>query len=161
MWLPKDERRLLESYYLIIGCDLTSQYLNKQALARLIESCRINAGAKEIKASSLNSNPAPNDDRLDQNDPVSDMKRWLDRKSKIETSNDLLKQRGLINILDDQTSVVKIGLTIQGYDLGFKYSHWFSRTGLWFAEYKHHWIWLVVSFLGGILGGVLVNWLSR
>lgn len=161
MWLPKDERRLLQAYYLVVGCDLRSSHLNKQKLGLTIETCRIATRVEEIKVAPSRTRPAPDDDKLDRNNPVGDMKRWLERKSKVETANSLLSQRELINLLDDQTNSVQIGLTIQGYDLGRKYANWFTRTGLWFAEYKHHWIWLIVSFLGGVIGGLLINWLSK
>jgi len=51
-------------------------------------------------------------------------------------------------------------LTLEGHDLAAKYDNWFSRTGLWFAEYKDHWIWLLTGFLGGIIGALVVEWLK-
>ena len=57
-----------------------------------------------------------------------------------------------------------VGITLyqQGHDLGKKYnSSWLVWSGLWFAEYKDHWFWLILGFLGGIIGAVLVNWLSK
>ena len=62
---------------------------------------------------------------------------------------------------DSLSDVRGISLTIDGYDLGRKYSKWFTRTGLCFAEYRSHWIWLIVSFFVGIIGTVLVNWLYK
>jgi hypothetical protein len=52
-------------------------------------------------------------------------------------------------------------LKLEGYDLGRKYSSWWTRSGLCFAEYKNHWIWIIISFLGGVLGALLINWLSK
>jgi len=56
---------------------------------------------------------------------------------------------------------LSVRLTPEGMRLGSKYNSWFSSSGLWFAEYKDHWLWYVLSFLGGITGALLVNWLSR
>jgi hypothetical protein len=56
----------------------------------------------------------------------------------------------------------QITLTIAGYDLGRKYNdHWWVWSHLWFTEYKDHWFWLILSFLGGIVGALIVNWLSK
>ncbi|MBA7710853.1 hypothetical protein ES703_119801 [subsurface metagenome] len=77
--------------------------------------------------------------------------------------NDILKDRGLINFEHEQgdLSNFKLSLTLKGLDLGRKYSSRWIRSGLWFAEYKEHWFWLIVSFLGGIIGALIVNWLSK
>ncbi len=78
-------------------------------------------------------------------------------------ANAILKDRELIHFEHEQEDLsrFKISLTLKGYDLGRKYSSWWTRSGLCFAEYRHHWIWLIVSFLGGIIGALLVNWLSN
>jgi len=73
----------------------------------------------------------------------------------------MLKQRDLLDFFNDQNEAVTVQLSLEGYDLGRKYSSWWTRSGLWFAEYKNHWIWLIVSFLGGIIGGLLINWMSK
>ncbi len=55
----------------------------------------------------------------------------------------------------------RISLTAEGINLAQKYTSWWSRSNLWYAEYiKNHWIWIIVSFLSGLLGGLLINWLS-
>ena len=79
----------------------------------------------------------------------------------ILNAKDVLKNRGLIDIQTDNLERTIISLTIEGYDLGSKYNSWWIRSGLWFTEYKHHWIWLIVSFLGGIFGALIVSWLSK
>jgi len=38
---------------------------------------------------------------------------------------------------------------------------WQRFSDLWFEAHRNHWIWLIVSFAGGVVGGLLVNWLSR
>jgi len=63
---------------------------------------------------------------------------------------------------DEVAEKIMLKFTLKGLDLACKYDNWLIRSGLWFAEYKNHWIWLIVSFFGGVIGGgVLVNWLSK
>jgi len=74
-----------------------------------------------------------------------------------------LRSRGLLNFEINPGGVagIKVELTPEGMRLGQKYnSSWVVWSGLWFAEYKDHWFWLILSFLGGIIGALLVNWLS-
>jgi len=56
---------------------------------------------------------------------------------------------------------LRIDLTSNGRELGQKYNSWWSCSNLWYAEHiKNHWIWLIVSFLGGVISTLLINWLS-
>ncbi len=157
MWLPKDERRLLSYYY---------RRINKVGTAQNLEI------SESIKALREKRNETPKSTR----------ENIFENYNTLENTNNRLSQRGLIiwknlnqnNIkaahrydhsnsqeLYENTKVnLSITLTIGGYDLGRKYSSWWTRSGLWFAEYKDHWFWLILSFLGGIVGALLVNWLS-
>lgn len=84
-----------------------------------------------------------------------------DKRNRVKIASKMLKQRDLLDFFNDQNEAVTVQLSLEGYDLGRKYSSWWTRSGLWFAEYKNHWIWLIVSFLGGIIGGLLINWMSK
>lgn len=159
MWLPKDERKLLSYYYRQINKVETDQ---KFEIIDLIKALR----KKE------RSGP-----------PKTKREIILDSYNTLESVNNLLNQRDLIKWKNlDPKSIIAaysfdhptsqelfentkvnlcITLTIKGYDLGRKYSSWWTRSGLWFAEYKNHWIWLIVSFLGGVIGGLLINWMSK
>jgi hypothetical protein len=68
-------------------------------------------------------------------------------------------QRHLLSVEYNQPepNVVRVTLTVAGYDQGRKYSGWFSRSGEWFAEYRNHWIFIIVGFLAGILGGLFAD----
>jgi hypothetical protein len=58
-------------------------------------------------------------------------------------------------VLDHHESELQVDiitLTVDGYDLGRKYAKWFTRSGLWFEEYRNHWLWLIVAFFGGVAG---------
>ena len=59
---------------------------------------------------------------------------------------------------DREVSVLIVSLTVEGYDLGRRYSNWFDRTGLCFQEYRNHWLWLIFAFFGGaIINTVIQN----
>ncbi|OHB79289.1 MAG: hypothetical protein A2Z25_16535 [Planctomycetes bacterium RBG_16_55_9] len=138
MWLPKDERKLLSLYYNEIGKPSTNKLIDENDLIKTILP-------KWHTQHVHNSN---------------DYKMWLEGKSKVATANKALSERKLITHREAGDSI-EISLDVEGYDLGRKYDNWFDRSGLWFAEYKNHWIWLIASFFGGVLGGLLINLLSR
>jgi hypothetical protein len=133
MWLTKDERKLLAYYF----CELDGRTEKKTfpyyELVKVLLCKDINKLSKR------------------------EVSYGMDR---VMIANDDLRERGYIH-MDSEGTEVSIGLRLQGRDLGRKYSLWWTRTGLLFEEYKHHWIWLIVGFLGGILGALIVNWLSK
>ena len=81
-------------------------------------------------------------------------------RGRAKIASKTLQQRNLIAFLDDRGDALRVQLSLEGYDLGRKYASWFDWSGLWFAEYKNHWIWIIISFLGGVIGALLINWLS-
>jgi hypothetical protein len=148
MWLPKDERRLLEGYYVNIG-EVSKQH--EFPLDDLLGFIKSNASGHLPPAS-------------DSQQYVEEFKAWLKDRNKVIIANKALEKRGLItspNLELEPSAPITISLSITGYDLGRKYNSWWSRSGLWFAEYKDHWFWLIVGFLGGIIGALIVNWLSN
>ena len=163
MWLPKDERRLLEGYYVHIGEVEKEKWFDMPDWIPVINSLRVRHCACKVKGYFEGSKKPSEHDKLDPKDRGGSMKKWLKCRNRINIANTSLKARKLIELHNHQSEsdVKAISLTIQGYDLGRKYSSWWTRSGLWFAEYKHHWFWLIVSFLGGIIGALIVNWLSR
>ena len=58
---------------------------------------------------------------------------------------------------EQERDVVLIALTVDGYDLGRKYAGFLTRSGLWFEEYRDHWLWLVIAFFGGVIGTKLLD----
>ena len=85
------------------------------------------------------------------------MLKWLHEKEAVEVANRRLQDRHLVNVHEDGTGIYGVTMMLEGRDLGRKYNSWFDRSGLWFREYKDHWVWLIVSFLGGVLGALLVQ----
>jgi len=97
---------------------------------------------------------------------LSDLRKNLEKLSNsnnpVRIANKVLNKRNLINLMPDQGDAVTLSLTLAGYDLGRKYSHWWSRSNLWYKEHiKNHWIALVIAFVLGVVGTLLVNWLSQ
>ncbi|MBA7477200.1 hypothetical protein ES707_12602 [subsurface metagenome] len=133
MWLPKDERLLLALYFRKIGKpDEQETFKDNDDMKAL--------GWEESKS---------NDDYD---------KQYTNR---VWNADDILKKRGFLDVLNRDIGEKTISLTIRGHDLGRKYNSWWIRSRLWFAEYKHHWIWLIVSFLGGMIGALIINCLSK
>ena len=83
-----------------------------------------------------------------------------DKRNRVKIDSKMLKRRNLLEFYNDQHDAVTVQLSLEGCGLGRKYSSWWTKSGLWFAEFKHHWTWLIVGFLGGIIGALIVNWLS-
>lgn len=133
MWLPKDERKLLALYFRRIDRP------DEQKTFKDFDDMKV-LGWKESKS---------NKD-YDQ--------QYINR---VWHADDILKKRGFLGGLNREFAEKTLLLTIDGFDLGRKYNSWWIRTGLWFAEYKDHWFWLIVGFLGGIMGALIVNWLSK
>jgi len=132
MWLPEEERELLKAYY------NRSEKTREKFKLEIYEAMRI-LGFKENKESGRTTD-----------------EKW----AMVFNANDNLKERKLIDF-ELEENIFKINLTLNGLDLGRKYNSPWISSGLWFAEYKNHWFWLIVSFLGGIIGALIVNWLSR
>jgi hypothetical protein len=74
-----------------------------------------------------------------------------------EVADRYLRDLGLIDT-DVVNAELRVSLTPEGIRLGEIYNgSWWRRSGLWFAECKGHWFWLILSFLVGILGTLLVK----
>jgi hypothetical protein len=173
MWLLKDERKLLTVYYLKIIEPRSSEEITKEKWYRessLVETLRaknVRDAAKNLKDYLHGGTKSQNEKSQDEGN-IEELKKgiseYIQYLTNFKIANNALSERKLIKTRDHETVVedkpIGISLTIEGYDLGKKYSSWWTRSGLWFAEYKNHWIWLIVSFLGGIIGGLLINWLS-
>jgi len=162
MWLPKDERRLIEGYYINIGEVEKEKWFGMSNWIPVIRTLRVKDRAQEVKSCFKGGKLQSEHDKLNTKEPAGSMKKWIKDRNRVNIAITALEARKLIRLHPHQNEpdVKAVRLTIDGYDLGRKYSSWWTRSGLWFAEYKKHWIWIVVSFLGGVIGGLLINWLS-
>jgi hypothetical protein len=93
-------------------------------------------------------------------DLVKCMKKTNGSRNRVRIANQMLDKRNLIALMPPQGDAFTLSLTLTGYDLGRKYNSWWKRSGLCFAAYKDHWIMLILGIIGGIVGALLVNWLS-
>jgi len=146
MWLPKDERRLLAGYYTQIGEINTEKVYRLRHLARLLSFRGYRLHVPEYGDSESSSE---NVDDLGSNRAV---KKYIDDCNRINKANSLLAGRRLAMVTPHQEDgIVIIALTVEGYDLGRRFSNIFDSSGLCFQEYRNHWIWLIVSFFGGAI----------
>ena len=163
LWLPKDERKLLRIYYRVVD-DFCPMEEKNYSMAELVKVFQANDFDKA--AISLLKDVETPSNECEKKDGCEEYKKFLKSKSKIDATNAALVERKLIKLIPSTPELhFSVNLTLQGYDLGRKYSDWFIRSGLWFAEYKNHWIMLILSIFGGVLGGALVaiiaEWIKR
>lgn len=159
MWLPKDERRLLAGYYNVIGGLGRRNVYRIGALRPLLRCYQSRSKVPEYGDAA---EPAH-----DHGTSQKGMKEWVnkhfDETNRIELANKHLHERGLIvlELHENEHDVVLISLTVDGYDVGRKYAGFLTRSGLWFEEYRNHWLWLIIAFFGGAIGVKLVDVLGR
>ena len=136
MWLPKDERKTLSFY-----CQKITD-----------------TGARSIQQSS----DEPTDLINYLSNEIKSAKGHKITSQTIKKINRRLGNSGLIKIQNIDARERRIELTPEGLRLGQKFNSLWLCSNLWYAEYiKNHWIWVIISFLGGILATLLVQWFSR
>ena len=175
MWLQKDERHLLMGYYVNM-CTISVtdvQEIEKPkwfqmsdwiSIFEIPNWLRFRLPSLEGYFDQGNSETPNEEGGYSVEHQEKKIKEFIKNDRRLRVANAALEKRNLIKIHkheDTKLNVEGISLTIDGYDLGMKYSNWLKRSGLWFAEYRNHWIWLIVSFFGGVIGAVLVNWFSK
>jgi len=162
MWLPRAERQLLMLYTvsdpdlngnaMLFSVKQLGETATKRLRARQIAKCAAQVrGANDQTSQGTNCRP--------KNSGGSEHMKWLSTKGVIESANNRLQKRDLIETRECGTGLYEVTLKLAGWDLGCNYNSWWDRTGLWFREYKDHWVWLIVSFIGGVLGALVVQWL--
>jgi hypothetical protein len=177
MWLPKEERKLLVIYYVGITEGLkrvdstvtAEKWYSMSDLIAVLKAKNVRKAAKELRGDYHKSvermydepDEAETSNRHSESEDhvtVADMEQWLKAKAEIDTVNATLRERKLINLsTHTRTSDVGVSLTMEGYDLGMKYSKWPTKVSLWVGEYP--WIWLIIA---GVIGAVIlkvVDWL--
>jgi hypothetical protein len=134
-WLPKDERKLLVYYFTKLKRPKDSEVFRNPVELMEVIGYRQGSETKPEDAPEL---------------------------FRVEDANESLMERGLAVFPNPQNLMcmdTTVSLTLKGWDLGRKYACRLTRSGLWFEEYRNHWIWLIVAFLGGIVGALIVEWL--
>ena len=145
MWLPKDERRLLAGYYALIRAVDTEKAYHLSDLAPLLRF-----RGHRWPVPEYGEYEGSTDNSGDLESIKREIVRDIDGRVRMKKANALLTARGLITCTPHQHAidVVVIGLSVDGYDLGRRYSHSLSCIGLWFKEYRDHWMWLIPAFFG-------------
>jgi len=153
MYLPFDEWRLLAGYYCTIHEIGRSQSFREGDVGKLLKWCRWS-----LKVPEQGQEPLPEWKRFRK------LANWIAgryvaRGERVDAANRHLAERGLIKLdrnMPEQFSHT-VTLTVDGFDLGRQYSCWLSRSGLWFAQYSQHWLWLAVAFIGGGVASKLID----
>jgi len=146
MWLPKDERYLLQGYWHYINEINVEKTFSEFDLVPLLSSPK---NWKKIK-----------EDSGDEKIPHEEMRDYFNKQRRVSKANECLAERKLIK-LSSHSCYCALSLTMDGFDLARKYSSWWERSGLWFASLKDHWIWLLCSFIGGILGALIIEVIKK
>ncbi|MBM4040147.1 MAG: hypothetical protein FJ290_16705 [Planctomycetes bacterium] len=161
MWLPRDERRLILSYYIYIGEVEGEVCINPTRWASVLRAWGVKRAVQKLAGvdTTGQGQAIANKRKL-----IAAVKELNDAVARVRKANRALKQRGLIDVtqapLSTEPDRVCIRLTLEGYDMGRRCSTFMARSGLWFEEYRNHWVWLVLSFLGGMIASVAWSWLS-
>jgi len=168
MWLPRNERKLLQAYYLKVaeqkgGTQITKELWYEVAdLAMLLQIRNLKKAMRTLRCYGEWSTVEKVE--TGQNLNVEQLKKEIKQvgqaKANVKTANSALEERLLIGIRKHGSvpSVIGISLTANGWDTGREYNSWYYKTGgMWWAEYKGHWIWsvlaaLVTFIIGWILG---------
>jgi len=153
MWISRDERRLLAGYYAKLAGVSVKKVYHTADLVPLLKFY----GHKRCIYEYGQQKPPDKPTSL-----AKSIKCLIKDMNRIKAANKLLEERGMIKVTLHATErdVIVVELTVQGYDLGHKYHNPIIRSGLWFAEYKQHWFWLIVAYFAGILSAIIVNWFS-
>ena len=174
MWLPKDERQLLRIYYYNIidrQKKIRSSPIEEvwgsigDDFAKAFEVKDCKESAKRFKADlhkpvvTTRGESAENADiELDLKVSRDRITRYLDIRARIDAANASLAERNLIKVRHHENDDnIGISFTMEGYDLGRKYSKWHTVIGLWIGEY--HWVWLILAGLIGFLISRVLSWL--
>ena len=146
MWLPKDERYLLQGYWHYINNVNVEKTFSEFALVPLLSSPKNWEMIDEYSE--------------DEKQPKEDVKDTFNKQIRVSKANECLAERKLIK-LRTNSCYCTLSLTMDGFDLARKYSSWWECSGLWFASLKNHWIWLLSSFIGGILGALIIEVIKK
>jgi hypothetical protein len=162
MWLSKEERRLIEGYAAKIGRPGNTQQFKLGAITLFIMVSRPSKITEQIPTYFESEDATEGRESINK-DPAEQVHEYIDNLARIEVAHTLLMERGLISFErhEQDLNVVRITLTVTGYDLGRKYATFFSRSGEWFEEYRNHWMFLFVGFFGGVLGALLIDVLKN
>jgi len=149
MWLPRDERRLLAGIYRNLDTVDTTLVCRELDLGNLLARRKPRARIPRYGQSPSHPSGPFNSDNFPQfRDRV---KNGVFVLARIQTASKLLKARGLVEIQQhhNEQGVIIVSMTVDGVDLGRRYQSWWDSSGLWFAHYKDHWVWLLIAAIGG------------
>lgn len=146
MWITQDERRLLRGYYELLGDIGTEEAFRLDGLGLLLTFWGYRKQIPKYEDAPLQENPVADHEAM-----KCAIRLVIQNRNRVKKANSLLVTGNLIKLTrrDSDESVLIISLTLDGYDLGRKYAGWLENSGLWFNEYRNHWLWLFLAIVGG------------
>ena len=150
MWLPKEERYLLMAYYTCMpelrvegedfSVDELKYFVVKTSRIPFIGQRKFIKLAQKLRDkrndySQIEEGQQP----VDNNYKLYQQARW-----EIGATNDILKERGFVEVEDFQNGIYKVKLTLEGLDLGRKYSSKLHTFLLLCNEYK---VWIIIGLI--------------
>ncbi len=174
MWLPKNERKLLTIYYIAIcealkktnSTPTDEKWYDISDLTRIFEHGNHKKEARKLEDERHRKKEGSEESEQEKSNfekQKKKIKTFTTTKAIIDTTNAALESLELIKITPHQTERMRngISLTIDGYYLGRKYTNPLISSGLWFREYKGHWLWLIIAYIAGILSPFLIDALRQ
>jgi hypothetical protein len=150
MWLPKDERRLLAGYYKLFG-EIEKERVYRES--DLIPLLSLRQKLQSVRGYRESTARPDNSVNMEEDMPAFKraVKSLLADMARVKKANKILGARKLITVRGHvhEQNVVLIALTVKGFDLGRRYGNWLDSTGIWFSQYRNHWLWLIAAAVGG------------
>lgn len=150
MWLPKDERRLLEFIYTQINNNEDKpRYLELDMLTvdALLKFLKIKRRSKHLEVD-IYSIPQLRV-ALEHLQNRSLLKTYLSGRKSIQTSP------------NETYQVYSVGLSEEGYDLGEKYNNYITYSTLWWEEHRRNPLLVALLWFISLLAAFVVGKLSK
>ena len=71
-----------------------------------------------------------------------------DKRNRVKIASKMLKRRNLLDFYNDQVDAVTVQLSLEGFDLGRKYSSTLGTVWVWCNEYK---LWIILGVIIGFI----------
>ncbi|MCK5113265.1 MAG: hypothetical protein KAR11_00695 [Phycisphaerae bacterium] len=154
MWLPKDERLVLKMLYKKCPGPGKEDHFPETELSHLLEP------SKKTEGGGSDNN---DDDGVDYKKLAQDVESIIKNMENAKIICSRLKERQLIEyneyLAPGNYSKCSLKLSIDGWDLGHKYSTWWGTIHLWWKEHFNHPVILGIAYLLGAITTVVLQWI--
>lgn len=140
MWLPREERQLLMFYsahdpdFHGNGETFSVDQLQEVATRRLCAGQTAERAARVREARKGENAQHTEGESNHEGSAVSRVTSWLQAKGTIESANNRLRERELVEVRDRGFGYWEVKVNLTGWDPGNKYLCLWTRSCLWFRE---------------------------